>query len=564
MKFLLIRKQLIFVYLFLFSFGMLQAQDAKPIVKSDKTEIVNGKKYYLHTIEKGHTLYSISKIYQVDLKVLEADTNNLHLKIGQIIRIPSNEVVKEAVIATQKPDSNFKTHTIASKETLYGIAHKYNVEEEDILKLNPELKDGLKPGQIIKIQLKKQTEIKKEKVKQVEQQQLELPKENIEVEKPKIQEAVTAKLNKKKSYNIALLIPLYLKNMGEIIPENVVLNKQTAADFKSFTFIQFYEGFMQVVDTMAKQGLNLKVFTYDMPDDTALTASFLKKNDLSKMDLIVGPFFYKTFKIVAEYAKNEKIPIINPFSERRNILENNPYAFKLTPAYDNQVDNIVKYLADSFPTANILLIHNAKELEKKHAECFKTAINTIFKEKSVKENPAKEIIYSQAGFAGLQAKLSAEKENMIITLIESELFVTGYISKLNSIKDRKITLIAPIQWKNFDKIETEYFIKLNTHFYEPNFVDYNEVDTKAFIKRFREKYLTEPNEMAFAGYDVALFFLSALSNFGTDFQQYLPNIKAHTLQTNFVFKRAGENNGFENTFVNIYKMQDFKYVGVNK
>jgi ABC-type branched-subunit amino acid transport system substrate-binding protein len=321
---------------------------------------------------------------------------------------------------------------------------------------------------------------------------------------------------------------------------------------------------MQVVDTMAKQGLNLKIFTYDMPDDTTMVAGFLKKNDLSKMDLIVGPFFYKCFKIVAEYAKNEKIPIINPFSERRNILENNPYAFKLIPAYDNQVDNIVTYLADSFPAANILLIHNGKEAEKKHAECFKIAINTIFKEKSVKENPAKEIIYSQAGFTGLQAKLSAGKENIIITLIESELFVTGYISKLNSIKDRNITLIAPIQWKNFDKIETEYFIKLNTHFYEPDFVDYEEADTKEFILKFREKYLTEPNEMAFKGYDVALFFLTALSNYGNDFIKNLTDVKVHTLQSNFVFKRAGENNGFENTFVNIFKMQDYKYVGVNK
>ena len=85
------KKQFLSLFLFLLMLGMAYAQEEKGIVKSEKIETINGRKFYMHTIEKGHTLYSIAKLYQVDLKILEADTNNLHLKIGQIIQIPIYE-----------------------------------------------------------------------------------------------------------------------------------------------------------------------------------------------------------------------------------------------------------------------------------------------------------------------------------------------------------------------------------------------------------------------------------------------------------------------------------------
>ncbi len=221
-------------------------------------------------------------------------------------------------------------------------------------------------------------------------------------------------------------------------------------------------------------------------------------------------------------------------------------------------------MVDSFPDANILLVHNNKKQEKKHAGIFKTEINKAYKEDTTKGDSIKEVIYNQVGFEGLQSKLSPTEDNVLVTLIESELFATGWISKLNSIKGKNITLIAPLQWKSFDKIETEYFLKLNTHFFEPNFINYEEANTKAFILRFREKYLAEPNEMAFVGHDAALYFLTALMNFGENFPEQLSKLDVHTLQTRYIFKRVGENNGFENTSVNIYKMQDYKFVDMNK
>lgn len=547
-------KKLFLTIVVLMGFVMLSyAQEEVIIIKSDKIEVVNGQKVYLHKVEKGQTLYSIAKTYQVDIKILEADTVNLNIKIGQIIQIPVKADDNSKYVV--KDDSNFKTHIVLSKETMFGISHKYNVEEDEILKANPELKDGLKVGMSIRIPMKKNgNAIEKP-----------LPANGKEVEKPaKPEVKKTVKQKDDDTYNIALLIPLYLKNLGDINIESVMREKKTAADFKSFSFLQFYEGFMMMADSLTKQGLKVKIYTFDIPEDSAINMNFLKKNELAKMDLIIGPFFYKSFKQVADFAKAQSIPIINPFSERKSIIENNPYVFKLIPSYQNQVANVAQYLVDSFPNANVLLIHNNKEMEKKRAEAIKRAINDEFKQNITSEGSVKEIIYNQVGFNGLQSKLSKNRDNILITLVENEIFVTNYLSKLGNLSEQNITLIAPMQWKNYDKIETEYFIKLNTHFFEPSFVDYENNDIKDFVLKFREKYNAEPNEMAFAGNDVALFFLTAFMQYGNDFTSQLSKIKVNTLQTNYVFKTTGDNNGYENTFVNIYKMQDYKYIGKNK
>ena len=547
-------KRLFLIFVIILGINFISsAQDDINIVISNKIETVNGQQYYLHKVEKGQTLYSISKAYKVPIKILESDTGNINLKAGKTIYIPFKYESSNSEMNSE--DTIIKTHIVLSKETLFGISKKYGVEEEDIIKLNPELKNGLKIGMSVKIP-------SKYTLNSAQKSQSNKVADNEHVNKPEVKIVV-----KKKSddiYNIALLIPLYLNKSKEIDIDNLQIEQKTADNFISFKYIQFYEGFMMVADSLSKKGLKLRIHTFDVSEDSAINLNFLKKNELAKMDLIIGPFFYKAFKQVAEFAKNQDIPIINPFSERRNIIDNFQNVYKLIPSYQNQVNCVAKYLVDSFPNANVLLIHNNKDLEKKKADAIKAAVNESFKHNIASEGSVKEILYNQVGLAGLQSKLSKNRPNILFTLIENEIFVTGFVSKLRNMNDQNITLIAPIKWKTYDKIETEYFLNLNTHFFEASFVDYQDEATKSFVLNFREKYLAEPNEMAFTGYDIALFFLTAIKNYGSDFNNELQKVKVKTLQTNYSFEKISDNSGYENTFVNIYQMIDYKYIGKNK
>lgn len=123
----------------------------------------NGKKYYEHIVESGNTLYGLQRIYGVTVEVIVAENPALSsgLKIGQKVYIP---VTKESI---QKiPTSDYK---VQKEETLYGISRKFNTTVDDLMALNPELKDAaLAKGQTIKIPFQEKVEIVEVPVKQVE------------------------------------------------------------------------------------------------------------------------------------------------------------------------------------------------------------------------------------------------------------------------------------------------------------------------------------------------------------------------------------------------------------
>jgi len=87
--------------------------------------------YHQHRVEKGQTLYSLSKAYNVDqstLKAINKIGNEQQISVHQILRIPlgKRNFYRGATI-TQFHDSQFipVTYTTKSKETLYRISKIY-------------------------------------------------------------------------------------------------------------------------------------------------------------------------------------------------------------------------------------------------------------------------------------------------------------------------------------------------------------------------------------------------------------------------------------------------------
>ena len=45
--------------------------------RSAEQTVINGKKYYLHTVAKGQTLYALSKLYNVTIDAIVAENPEL-------------------------------------------------------------------------------------------------------------------------------------------------------------------------------------------------------------------------------------------------------------------------------------------------------------------------------------------------------------------------------------------------------------------------------------------------------------------------------------------------------
>ncbi|MCQ2592909.1 MAG: LysM peptidoglycan-binding domain-containing protein [Treponema sp.] len=121
----------------------------------------------VYKVEKGDTLYSISKKYQITVAELRTANNlgeNDVIKIGQKLTIPSADIATAAALATdnstvtkdsklsKENEKNDKTtvktvsYEVVKGDTLYGIARKTGMTVADLLSLN-----GLDSSSVIKI-----------------------------------------------------------------------------------------------------------------------------------------------------------------------------------------------------------------------------------------------------------------------------------------------------------------------------------------------------------------------------------------------------------------------------
>jgi LysM repeat protein len=106
--------------------------------------IKNGQKFILHRIDKSQGLYSISKRYNVPVNVIQkANGDSLdNLRLNQIIFIP---------YAGKSKQKTELIHEVEKGETIYKISKKYNVSVEDIITWNNLLNKPIHQGDKLKI-----------------------------------------------------------------------------------------------------------------------------------------------------------------------------------------------------------------------------------------------------------------------------------------------------------------------------------------------------------------------------------------------------------------------------
>lgn len=102
--------------------------------------------YILYKVVSGDSLYSIAKKYGITMQEI-MDFNNLGstiLTVGQVLKIP---VAYEEEI----PSTSEVTYTVKSGDNLYSIAKKYNVTVSDLMNYNNLTSNLLSIGQVIRI-----------------------------------------------------------------------------------------------------------------------------------------------------------------------------------------------------------------------------------------------------------------------------------------------------------------------------------------------------------------------------------------------------------------------------
>jgi len=227
-----------------------------------QTLAIDTTKYMYHKISKGETIYGITKKYGIDEKKLASYNPNLSsgLKEGEYVIVGEkkrNGLVKPAINAIPAGILTNDTYTVLQGETIYGISKKLSVTQDELIKWNPELKDGVKQGQVLKFVSSKKSInsiVTSTVVNSIPTSTLTAIKDTIVISKAK-----------KGSYNVALLLPFkFLESEGINIDE-LAKARSNFPQTQSLA-LDFYFGFKKAVDSLIAKDFEVNIHLFDVDE----------------------------------------------------------------------------------------------------------------------------------------------------------------------------------------------------------------------------------------------------------------------------------------------------------
>ena len=500
----------------------------------------NAETYTFHTIEAKETLYAVSMKYKVPAQYILQANPGLSVKTfqkGRTIRIPSNESI-QAMDQTAQTESKLQaeeapvqeiTYTIQKKETMYSLCRKFKVSSYELIKLNPQLKSGVKAGVEIKVPVKEDAVASKTENKASTESFIQSESEvNALLSAPKS----TRALNQLK---VALLLPFNP-------------SKKTAA---SSRFIEYYEGMLLAVDSLQNQGLSLDLSVYDTGEGTSRIREILTGETLPNADLIIGAVQNDQIKMIADFAKEHHIKYVIPFTSKNDDVLSNNFVFQVNTPHSYLYSKAAERGRKLFANDHIIFVNIHDKEEKKP---FIKAFQEELKDHQV---PFKEIEYNGETFAqDLDSLYMADQVRNVIIPTSSSLEALQKIkTPLRMLAETKtdysISLFGYPEWQTYVREALDDFYALDTYIYTNFYADNLSKPMQDFYNKFKTWYskdlINTYPKYGILGFDTGMFFFGAMKKYGVNFEEELDNIHYPSIQTGFDFHRVNNWGGFINT-----------------
>lgn len=540
----------IVILLFVF-FGSLCANNV--FAQTDSTKAYEYKGVWVKNlvVEKGRTIYNLTKTFNTTQEELYRLNPELKdgLKLNMTIKVP---VDKPAESQTEQTHVDEKTtvpklngalkHKVKRKESVYSIARMYGVTTDDIYAINPQAKEGIKPGMELTVYPRPSVQPEKSAILE--------KKDTISADF--IKEVVACNLNAEptpgKIINLSLLLPFYLPS-------------DSALSAKSRIGLDFYGGAKLAIDSLKKEGYLLSIHVFDTQTDSTTIPELLKNENFLASDLIIGPLYSSTFIKVAKKAKELGIPAITPFAQSDALLDGFPNVIKVTPNTKDQVATLVPALKKKFPGGKFILVDSEVPKDQKLNQAFKEAWNdTSFGSNQLELNY---ITHSQ-----LKAEnniFDFVKQNIVIFLCTDEVKVIDISTRLDKIKEtHRLHLVGLNEWNALDNLDYKLLDALHYTYASPLNIDFVSNQSVSFQNHYRNEFKGEPSFYSYQGFDVTYFFVKQISKFGIDMNRCLNQLEAACLfNTCYKFRSPNANTGLENRYVNILVLENFKAVPLN-
>lgn len=474
--------------------------------------------YRYHTILPKETLYSVSKTYSLKPEDVMRANPGLSVEtfqIGKTIRIPFFESY-EVILPYEEQTTNI-IHKVSRGETLYSIAKRYNVEVQEIQRLNPMLEGGLKSNMELLVPVKRILVEDDSRSNTNEANRLltqQIPSERVNVMK------------------VGLLLPFLDETRGSHL-----------------RLQEYYEGFLLAVEKMKNNGANIELYVFEIGkgDDTQKLQSLLGTMEMQSLNLIIGGVSDAQIKMLSDFSRSHNMKYVVPFSQSNGEVLNNGNLFQVNPVQHMTYIKTSSVFLQTFRNANIIFVQGGAN--------DKNEFISLLQDDLRRNNVRYETLNATTTLSStILALMSRSKENVIVPASGDSGLLRQITDELRKVQESDsgfaIRLFGYPDWQAYSNVKEDYSL-FNTYIFAPFFANEQSRDVEAFKSNFRKWYGRDLLETfpsyGMWGYDTALFFLTALQRYGNNFEQNIERVNVNSLQFPFHFERPNNWGGFINS-----------------
>ena len=492
-------------------------------IKKNVTE--SSEKTVYHIVLPKETKYSIAKQYGISLQELERKNPEVvaSLPEGFKLLIKGNAIKTEVVsvksnkeiIQTTAPvkvaeGKSYKEYAVKPKETLYGLSKMFGISQEELVKLNPTLSEGVRDGMILKVP----------------------GVETVVAQEAKKEYTDFSKVKSNARKKLVLLLPF---NIAKI--EGDTLNS-TSKRLKKDKFLNmtldFYAGALVAIDSAKVLGLNIDVSIFDSQEtkNTSAISSLLKENNLQNSDVVIGPFYQSNVDKTAELLVSNDVAVISPLSKDQSVSF--PNVFQSVPSPDAVKNAMFEYMRSK--GGNMIAV-----VDKKKGSIIQY----------IKENQ-KDVQFSaltaNGGVSADNLKSLFVKDKMNYVVMETGntgMIKTTVAAMLSAMSTYKVQLVIlePNETLDTDEVSIANLAKLNLMY--PSVNRENESpEALIFEKEFKKKNRIDPSVFATRGFDITFDTMLRLSQ-DKKYQDTIENTATEQVDNKFEYYKK-EGGGYAN------------------
>ncbi|MBQ4532097.1 MAG: LysM peptidoglycan-binding domain-containing protein [Alistipes sp.] len=575
------------------------------IAKSKVIVFINGKKYYVHTVKSGDTLYSMSKAYGVSEDAIKECNPTVAdgLKLDQTVKIPVADNATADAREVKKRKKEFVEHKIRGGETLYSIARDYNISVNTIREDNPGLNpQSLSIGQSLWVR-KSDMGSSSEKEAQAEMdayadnlnkatddgfeyyvvkpgetvyslaRRFEITEQEFAANNdiagglkagaviriPIKDEENVNQMEKKADVPESELIAAQSSDENIIfraLPSDQTLNIALMLPFNveskpNSSYVEFYQGFLLGLEKMKQEGRGeSKLTVYNTEHNPVKVQNIVKSPAFEGTNLIIGPVYEDELSPVLQYARANSTPVVSPLADIKTVKS--PAIYQLSPDPAKKYDKIGDLIDGGRDIYLIYADSFDKEFEGEVLALLKdkpyAAYTYSFNQKS---------IFTPRNSAARQIEvmddiLKEEKPCLFVVLANKETDVDRILGTISSSKvaiteksekSAPYVVLGTSRWGRFNNIDHTTYFNNNVVMISTYHAKRDSQVVREFDSRYIEAYNSLPSLYAYRGYDAAVIFCTGMRS---DIDYNMLDKKYTPLQTSYQFSHKGEGDKYVN------------------